>query len=127
LNDSSAQLTLANTTQDVSLSSLSQYWLGDYLLVWRPQVAGGRPLAVGMRGQEVTWLRRSLASLNSSNTAPAPAGSNDYFDDELAMRVQEFQREHRLTVDGIAGQQTQIALDSIVDTSGAPRLLKQSS
>jgi general secretion pathway protein A len=37
--------------------------------------------------------------------------------------VEEFQRTHRLTVDGIAGVQTQIALDSAVDASSAPRLL----
>jgi general secretion pathway protein A len=131
LSDASAQISLANTTQEVSLTSLSRYWLGDYLLVWRPQVAGGRPLAVGMRGEEVSWLRRSLASLRpasaATGTEAANAQSIDYFDDELATRVQDFQREHRLTVDGIAGQQTQIALDSIVDTSNAPRLLPSTS
>jgi general secretion pathway protein A len=104
------------------LSSLSKFWLGDYLLLWRPQAAGQRALAVGMRGDEVRWLRRSLDRLQ--NLSPVVDDlPNDYYDEALAKRVATFQREHRLTVDGIAGVQTQIVLDSAVDASNAPRLL----
>jgi len=129
LTDVSAQLALAGVVKEVSLSSLSRYWLGDYLVLWRPQTTGQRSLAVGMRGNEVLWLRRSLASLRKAagNAPPIDAADNDYYDTELAQHVQSFQREHRLTVDGIAGVQTQIALDSIVDASGAPRLLRSAS
>jgi general secretion pathway protein A len=75
-----------------------------------------------MRGDEVRWLRQSLDRLQ--NTAPAAQNlSNDYYDEALAKRVEEFQRTHRLSVDGIAGVQTQIVLDSAVDSSSAPRLL----
>jgi general secretion pathway protein A len=121
LKDQSAQMQLDGEVRDVSLNSLSRYWLGDYLLVWRPQVSGARPLTVGMRGTEVNWLRRSLAVIHNT-----PASDSDYFDEGLAQQVQEFQRANRLTVDGIAGVQTQIALDSIVDTSTAPRLIPTS-
>jgi general secretion pathway protein A len=96
--------------------------LGDYLLLWRPQLAGQRALTVGMRGDEVRWLRRSLDSLQKL-TPVADNLANDYYDEALAKRVETFQREHRLTVDGIAGVQTQIVLDSAVDGSNAPRLL----
>ena len=123
LSDASAFVVIGGTTnavpQEVSLSSLSRYWLGDYLLLWRPQVAEQRALAIGMRGNEVRWLRRSLDSLEKVSDAP----DSDYYNEALAKRVEEFQRTHRLTVDGIAGTQTQIALDSAVDTSAAPRLL----
>jgi murein L,D-transpeptidase YcbB/YkuD len=47
---------------------------------------------------------------------------SDVFDTELANLVREFQRQHRLTVDGIAGVQTQIALASAVAGSDAPLL-----
>jgi len=126
LNDSSAQVVLADAPQEVSLSSLSKFWLGDYLLVWRPQSTGQRALAVGMRGDEVRWLRRSLDRLQ--NLPPAAEDlANDYYDEALAKRVETFQREHRLTIDGIAGVQTQIVLDSAVDASNAPRLLSMQS
>jgi general secretion pathway protein A len=123
LSDTSAFVALDGTTsgtpQEVSLSSLSRVWLGDYLLLWRPQVAEQRALAIGTRGNEVRWLRRSLDSLEKVSGAP----DSDYYNEALAKRVEEFQRMHRLTVDGIAGTQTQIALDSAVDTSTAPHLL----
>jgi len=44
------------------------------------------------------------------------------FDAELISLVREFQRQHQLTVDGIAGVQTQIALASAVAGPDAPLL-----
>lgn len=121
LSDQSAHVALgANATpQEVSLASLSRYWLGDFLLVWRPQVSGQRTLAVGMRGDQVRWLRESLGRVQNRTEAAA----SDYFDEALAEQVKAFQRERRLTIDGIAGVQTQIVLDSIVDSPDTPRLL----
>jgi general secretion pathway protein A len=123
LSDTSAHVALGGSPQEVSQSSLSRYWLGDYLLMWRPQAKGQRSLSVGMRGDEVRWLRRSLDRLQSTEPPPTDPSTNDYYDEALAKRVEEFQREHRLSVDGIAGVQTQIVLDSAVDASSAPRLL----
>jgi hypothetical protein len=40
--------------------------------------------------------------------------------------VEDFQRTHRLNVDGIAGVQTQIVLDTLSNTTGAPLLIAQS-
>jgi hypothetical protein len=39
--------------------------------------------------------------------------------------VEEFQRQHRLNVDGIAGVQTQIVLDTVTNSAGAPLLVAQ--
>jgi peptidoglycan hydrolase-like protein with peptidoglycan-binding domain len=36
--------------------------------------------------------------------------------------VRRFQREHRLDVDGLAGQQTQIIINSLLAVEGTPRL-----
>jgi peptidoglycan hydrolase-like protein with peptidoglycan-binding domain len=41
----------------------------------------------------------------------------------LAIAVQNFQREHRLNVDGIAGVQTQVVLDTALAEPGSPLLL----
>ena len=123
LGDQSAHVTLGAADappQEVSLASLSRYWLGDFLLVWRPQVSGQRTLAVGMRNDQVRWLRESLGRIQNRDDIP----TGDYYDDALAEQVRAFQRERRLTIDGIAGVQTQIVLDSIVDSTNTPRLLE---
>jgi peptidoglycan hydrolase-like protein with peptidoglycan-binding domain len=41
--------------------------------------------------------------------------------------VQNFQREHRLNVDGIAGVQTQVVLDTALAEPGSPLLLANST
>ena len=46
--------------------------------------------------------------------------ASDYYDEELVRMVEDFQRQHRLNVDGIAGVQTQIVLDTLNNTRGAP-------
>ena len=48
---------------------------------------------------------------------------DDVYDQELAIAVQNFQREHRLNVDGIAGMQTQVVLDTALAEPGSPLLL----
>lgn len=131
LTDVSAQIDLGNGPREVTLASLSRYWLGEYLLVWRPralgQSLGQRSLTVGAQGREVRSLRRGLDTLTGAPAAATDDGYNDYYDTDLAKQVETFQREHRLNVDGIAGVQTQIVLDSLVNTSGAPRLLDNES
>ncbi len=126
LADETARIDLGDGTRNVTLASLSRYWLGDYLIVWRPQALGQslgqRVLSLGMQGSEIRSLRNNLESLRGEAKLKADE-TPDYFDEALARDVQAFQREHRLTVDGIAGVQTQIVLDSIVNAANAPRLL----
>jgi general secretion pathway protein A len=118
LNNDAARVVIGETAADVTLNSLSRDWLGEYLLLWRPQVIGQRSLTVGMRGGEVRWLRESLDMLSGA----ASTTGSDYYDEALAKRIEDFQRRHRLTVDGIAGVQTQIVLDSLVNATGTPQL-----
>ena len=40
--------------------------------------------------------------------------SSDIYDNSLANRVRDFQRDHRLDVDGLAGRQTQIIINSLL-------------
>ena len=124
LNDAgNAQVGLGDQQYDVSIASLSRFWYGDYLVLWRPQVASPRALSAGMQGDGVRWLRRSLNTLQGR--ADAPAG--DYYDAELVKMVEDFQRRHRLNVDGIAGVQTQIVLDTLSNRAGTPVLLAQAT
>jgi general secretion pathway protein A len=118
LDDEQARLDLGGT-QSVSLGELSRYWLGDFVMLWRPASSPVKALSSGMRGAQVRWLRQSLQRLHG---VQGDAPVSDVFDAELAGEVREFQRMHQLMVDGIAGVQTQIALAGAVAGTDAPLL-----
>lgn len=120
LDDQVATLNLGEHNQRVALDDLSRDWFGEFTLIWKPKTARTRPLTVGMRGEEVRWLRRSLNALQGAASDPE---HGDVYDGDLAIAVQNFQREHRLNVDGIAGVQTQVVLDTALAEPGSPLLL----
>jgi general secretion pathway protein A len=124
LDATTAQLLFDTRMVSVTLASLSRYWNGDYLLLWRPKVAGQTALNVGMRGAEVLWLRNSLTRFKGQ--APAGKASN-VFDDELSASLADFQRAHRLHADGVAGLQTQIALDAATAHDDSPTLVSMAA
>jgi peptidoglycan hydrolase-like protein with peptidoglycan-binding domain len=74
-----------------------------------------------MRGEQVRWLRQSLQHLHGG-VSGADMPVSDVFDADLTTQVRDFQRQHQLAVDGIAGVQTQIALAGAVATPGTPLL-----
>jgi len=120
LDDRYATLDLGEHNERVSLDEVSRDWFGEFTVVWKPKTARPRPLSVGMQGEEVRWLRRSLNALHGAASDP---DHGDVYDEELAIAVQNFQREHRLNVDGIAGVQTQVVLDTALAEPGSPLLL----
>jgi general secretion pathway protein A len=122
LDTDSAQLIVGTQEAKVSLLSLSRDWLGEYLVLWRPQTPLQHEMSIGMRGNEVRWLRKSLDQVAGHAER---VNVSDVYDRELAERVGEFQRQHRLSVDGIAGLQTQIVLDNLIDASSTPRLISR--
>jgi general secretion pathway protein A len=120
LDDKTATLNLGEHNEKVLLDDLSRDWFGEFTVVWKPKTSHTRSLSVGMQGDEVRWLRRSLNALAGGASDPEHA---DFYDQELAIAVQNFQREHRLNVDGIAGVQTQVVLDTALADPGSPLLL----
>ena len=118
LGDDAATVELGGT-HTVGLGELSRYWLGDFVMLWRPANSPVKPLSAGMHGAPVRWLRSSLQHLQGIDSA-APV--SDVFDADLTAQVREFQRLHQLSVDGIAGVQTQIALAGAVAQPGTPLL-----
>ena len=120
LEDQYATLNLGEHNQRVALDEISRDWFGEFTVVWKPKTLRTRLLTVGMRGDEVRWLRRSLNALQGAAADPE---HGDVYDEELAIAVQNFQREHRLNVDGIAGVQTQVVLDTALAEPGSPLLL----
>ena len=120
LDDKFATLDLGEHNERVPVEELSRDWFGEFTVIWKPKTASIRPLSVGMRGDEVRWLRRSLNALHGASSDPE---RGDLYDEELAIAVQNFQREHRLNVDGIAGIQTLVMLDTALAEPGSPMLL----
>jgi general secretion pathway protein A len=119
LDDEHARIQLGGTSHDIGIGELSRYWFGDFVMLWRPGTSQVKSLAPGMHGADVRWLRESLQHVRGEHS-DGPV--SDVFDTDLANLVRDFQRQHRLTVDGIAGVQTQIALASAVAGSDAPLL-----
>lgn len=120
LSDDVAELSLGGNRKTFPVDEVADLWFGQFLLIWRPP--GGTPVAIspGMQNENVRWLRQSLATLDS-NYQPQPADS-DFFDDGLQQQVMTFQRQHRLEADGLAGQKTQIIINSLLAVDGTPRL-----
>jgi general secretion pathway protein A len=121
LDDSFATLDLGEHNVRIPLDELSRDWFGEFTVVWKPKTLRTRLLSVGMHGDEVRWLRRSLNALHGAAVDPE---HGDVYDQELATAVQNFQREHRLNADGIAGLQTQVVLDTALAEPGSPLLMR---
>ena len=99
---------------------LSDLWFGEYVLLWRPPSGSSDALGPGSVGPGVLWLRESLAAIDSRYTSAS--ADSDVFDADLADKVRLFQRDHRLDVDGLAGRQTQIIINTLLEPDRAPRL-----
>jgi general secretion pathway protein A len=119
LSDTSATLVLGDHAEQLPLDEVSRYWFGEFTVIWKPKTKRTRQLSVGMSGDEVRWLRRSLNALQG---AAADPDQGDQFDAGLAKQVEDFQREHRLEVDGIAGIRTQMVLETALADPDSPLL-----
>jgi general secretion pathway protein A len=106
---------------ELPLAELSYYWFGDHLLLWRHGDAPGRDLAPGADDVGVRWLRDTLAKLAGD---PPPNDVSTIYDGALEQRVRAYQRAHQLTVDGIVGARTQVAMLAELNLSDAPLLVE---
>ena len=120
VEDNIAELVIGGTRHSYSVDEISKLWFGDFILLWRPPNGETAVLQRGMRGDNVRWLRQSLAALNAGYDGQS--SEPELFDEELETQLREFQRRNRLRVDGLAGQQTQIIINSQLLPDGMPRL-----
>ena len=120
LSGGSVDLSIGGVAVNHTLAALSDMWFGEYVLLWRPPNGSSAALGPGSVGPGVAWLRRSLAAIDA-RYATSASGS-DVFDADLADKVRLFQRDHRLDVDGLAGHQTQIIINTLLEPDRAPRL-----
>jgi general secretion pathway protein A len=116
----SAELSIGGVPVSHPVADITRVWFGNFMLLWRPPTGEATSLGRGSQGADVAWLRNSLATIDG-RYASADLDS-ELFDGELEEIVRLFQREHRLDVDGLAGQQTQIIINSLLAVEGTPRL-----
>jgi general secretion pathway protein A len=124
LHDDTARLLIGDQSATVGIAELSRYWFGDFVLLWHPGTKDVRDLSQGMHGALVRRLREQLGRWRGDEAdRPAASGTNsDAFDGDLAQLVEQFQRANRLTVDGVAGIETQVALDAALASPDTPLL-----
>ncbi|MDE2090885.1 MAG: AAA family ATPase [Gammaproteobacteria bacterium] len=117
LGADSVTLQAGNDSMHFPISELDPLWYGDYLLLWRPNPNAPAPLNPGMIGTGVSWLRTQLSTLEN---LPDTGGST--YDAGLITAVKQFQASQHLKVDGIAGEETLIHLNTALNVPGTPRL-----
>lgn len=120
IHGDSAELSIGGITVSHPVAAITDVWFGEYLLLWRPPSGTPVFLLPGSRGAEVIWLRQSLANIDAQYVSQDI--DDDGYDSDLERIVRRFQRDYRLDVDGLAGQQTQIVINSLLGPDGSPQL-----
>ncbi|MEE8427057.1 MAG: peptidoglycan-binding protein, partial [Woeseiaceae bacterium] len=120
LQGDQAELSIAGVAVSHPVTTIANAWFGQYLLLWKPPNGYSMALGFGVQDGNVVWLRQSLAAIDDHYRAEPT--DLDVFDAGLDQRVRAFQRDHRLDVDGLAGRQTQIIINSLLAPDGRPRL-----
>jgi general secretion pathway protein A len=121
LQDDIGMLNIGGREYRVAADEIADFWQGEYLLLWRPQTAEVKAFVPGMRDPDIKWLRASLATIQGD---PIPPMQSDLYDEDLEARVKQYQRERRLTADGMVSQQTQIAIIAELGAADTPRLAR---
>jgi general secretion pathway protein A len=112
------RLLIGDRVHEVTVDDLQRHWRGEFQLLWKPQQLA-RILKLGAQGEPVRVLRQRL-----QRWANLPAlDTSDVFDVPLRALVRQFQNAQDLTVDGIAGGQTQALLDALFAEAGSPVLV----
>ncbi|MCR4347938.1 MAG: AAA family ATPase [Sulfuricaulis sp.] len=119
LSADSVSLVMGGEPQEFSVPEVGRLWFGKYLLLWKPATPTQEILRLGDRGEAIVWLRDALARFRGE---PLAAVSSDLFDKELQEQLMQFQRRHRLTSDGVAGQITLAKLQGYL-TGKSPALI----
>lgn len=101
------------------LRSILSMWQGYYIMLWKPHDPDVPLLKPGITARSVKWLRNQLTR---PGVKPSVSAKADHFDNELRMRVAQYQAEHDLTPDAVVGPLTFIHLNNERPNSTIPRL-----
>lgn len=88
----------------------------------QPASVSGDVLVNGSRGPAVTELQKQLSTLGYTDAQGRPLKPDGAFGPATQHAVRAFQHDHRLTVDGKAGPQTDAAIEQALAKQGVIRL-----
>ncbi len=114
VHNESAELLMSGKRIQVPRQWLEDNWQGEYQYLWYSPI--NQTLKPGQRGELVRVLDQQV-----SKAIGEPESGYDRFDAGLKGKVEAFQRWQGLDVDGIAGRNTLIKIDSVINKE-APRL-----
>jgi len=118
VEDDRAEIVVADESVTVSREEIDKHWYGTYVLLWKPPLGSGS-LRVGDRGPNVEWLRHRIDRQIAGGGA---VSDPTLFDADLEQRVRQFQAQHSLRQDGVAGSETMIHLNSLEEAGTVPLL-----
>lgn len=113
-------LTLAtqDTTWTMDRGRFRAAYTGDAIVMWEDPAPAASALLPGSRNASVRKLRSQLAALGR---IPAP-DNGDTYDGVVSKAIARLQAETSLEVDGIAGKQVRMVLQSWSNSPGTPSL-----
>ncbi len=91
---------------------VSEYWSGEYLLLWQAPPDYHQPLSLSMQGNQIQWLLTKLGKLENLDMIVPP---DVVFDEKVQAKVKQFQLQHSLSPDGIVGLQTLTTLNRLIN------------
>ncbi len=106
VRDRIATLEIKQQLLEVDTSTLDQYWLGQYTLLWRQPENYNKAVRPDKTGKLTDWLRQSFSRIYKSETG------DDTSPATLLDAVKQFQKEQGLTADGVVGPVTIIHINT---------------
>lgn len=119
LNGETATIELAGKPMKTTVSDISSFWTGGFLVLWRPPDVYRRTLLPGMIGDDVEWVRKRLGEIME---APSDTPTPEIYDTDLLVRVNNFKRRHDLKTDGVVDHLSFILLSSTAGDGEVPVL-----
>lgn len=98
--------------QTIARARFAREWSGQFYYLWQSPQGFQTPLAQGQRSPVVKWVAQAFATIDGQTKAL----SEELFNQSLKLRIEHFQLENALEVDGVIGERT---LMKIQDRLGA--------
>ena len=115
--DGQADLLLGSEKWQVSQEWLSKAWGQDYTVLWQLPESSNKIISKRSGLADVLWLETVV----SQALHQPPRNTLSRFDNQLAAKVRQFQKQEGLTADGVAGEQTLLRL-VVRSRESVPRL-----
>lgn len=121
LNDESATVAIGGRQYTLPLLEIDRVWDGSFIILWKAPFPWRR-LSLGMRGDDVIWLRQTLDALDGKSASP---DTSDTYDEDLRRRVMGYQRDRSLIPDGFVGSETLVRLTVDLERENVPSISRR--